>query len=192
VKRILFSVMTIAIVGALIGGGVFAYFSDVESSPDNSFTAGTLDLSVDNENPWTSTKITVSNMAPGADGVATMTLTNEGTIDGTLTVDLKNLSDTEGENPEPEINTTEPGDLSANMDIALWVDANHDGVQDGGETVLYSGKLNAEAGPYSVGTLAASATTYVSLNYSIDSGVGNDIQGDISTFDIEFNLTQVP
>lgn len=191
-KRILFSVMTIAMVGLLIAGGVFAYFSDVESSTGNSFTAGTLDLSVDGANPWASTKITASNMAPGASGVATMTLKNEGTIDGTLTVDLKNLLDAEGANPEPETDKDEPGDLSANMDIALWVDANQDGVQDGGETVLYSGKLNAEAGPYSVGTLAAGATTYVSLSYSIDSSVGNDIQGDISTFDIEFNLTQVP
>lgn len=51
-KRILMSLLTIGIVGALIGGGVTTYFSDIETAEDNVFTAGTLDIEVDGQNPW--------------------------------------------------------------------------------------------------------------------------------------------
>lgn len=190
-KKILGLIVVALLVIGLVGGGTYAYFSDVETSEDNTFTAGTLDLSVDTENPWDTTKITASAMKPGDSGVATMTLKNEGNIDGTLTVDLTNLVDDPGTTPEPEP-TPDNGELSANMDIVLWVDADGDGVKDTGETELYSGKLNEySGGPYTVGTLAGGATTYVSLSYSINGAeVGNEIQGDISTFDIEFNLEQ--
>ena len=46
-KKVLMSLFTIAIVGALIGGGAVAYFSDVETAEDNVFTAGTIDISID-------------------------------------------------------------------------------------------------------------------------------------------------
>ena len=189
--KILMSIMTIVTVGALIGGGVYAAFSDPETSTGNQFTAGTLDLTVDGENPWTSTPVSVGNMKPGDLGVVTLTVYNAGNLSGTLSFDLTNLSDSEGTNTEPEGNTAEPGDLSANMDILIWVDSNGDGIKDVGETVLYIGKLSAEAGPYSIGTLNSGVTNYVSMSYSIDSGVGNDIQGDSSSFDLEFTLAQV-
>jgi spore coat-associated protein N len=188
-RRLLISLMTIAMVGALIGGGVYAAFSDTETSGSNQFVAGTLDLTVDDDNPWASAKVDVTNMKPGDSGVVTCKLDNAGTIDGDLTVALANIVDAPGATPEPEP-TPDNGELSANMDIVLWVDANQDGVQDAGETVLYSGKLNAVAGPYDVGTLTAGATIYVSMEYSIDGTVGNEIQGDSCTFDIVFELTQ--
>ncbi len=54
-KRILVSMLTIAIV-AVVGFAVTrAYFSDTETSTGNTLTAGTIDISVDGENPWTKT-----------------------------------------------------------------------------------------------------------------------------------------
>jgi predicted ribosomally synthesized peptide with SipW-like signal peptide len=53
-RKILLSLFTIAIVGALIGGGVTAFFSDVEESL-GTFTAGTIDIAIDGENPWEAT-----------------------------------------------------------------------------------------------------------------------------------------
>lgn len=50
-KRILFSLMAVVLCLGLMGGA-FAYFSDVETSEDNTFTAGTIDLAVNDENPW--------------------------------------------------------------------------------------------------------------------------------------------
>jgi len=46
-KKILMSLLTIAIVGALITGGTIAFFSDTETAPGNIFTAGTIDISID-------------------------------------------------------------------------------------------------------------------------------------------------
>ena len=46
-KKVLLSLLTIAVVGALITGGVVAYFSDTETSTGNVFTAGTIDISLD-------------------------------------------------------------------------------------------------------------------------------------------------
>jgi len=197
VKKILISLMTITLVCALIGGAVYATFSDTEST-NNSFAVGTLDLTVNTENPWTTVPVSVSGMEPGANGSVSMTVTNSGTLDGSsLTVDLQNLVDDAGTTPEPEP-TPDYGELSANIDIVLWEDNGagsggvaNDGVQNGTEATLYSGKLNAEAGAYTVGSgLAHGATNYVGFSYSIASGVGDVIQGDSCTFDIVFVLSQ--
>jgi len=40
-KRVLFSLMTLAAVLSIAGAGSFAYFIDTENSPDNTFSAGT-------------------------------------------------------------------------------------------------------------------------------------------------------
>jgi predicted ribosomally synthesized peptide with SipW-like signal peptide len=197
VKKILVSLMIIALVCLLIGAGVYAAFSDTETSAGNQFAAGTLDLEVDDENPWASVKIDVDSMEPGDSGAVTCKLVNVGTLAGSsLTVDITGLSDDAGTTPEPE-STPDNGELSANIDIVLWVDNGAgggvagNGIQDGTEVTLYSGKLNAEAGPYTVGSgLGAGATTYVGISYSIAGSVGNVIQDDSCTFDIVFVLTQ--
>lgn len=210
-KKILISLMTIAMMAALIGGGVFAYFNDVESSTGNSFTAGTLDLTVDGQNPWASTKITAANMKPGSSGAVDCTLVNAGNLAGTLTVDIKALVDSQGTCTEPECvneggtysggvctgNT--PVNLSTKMDMVIWVDDGagggtaNNGVRDGTEQQLFSGTLAAAdvAVPWTVtGGLSAGATTYIGISYSIATSVTNEIQGDSSTFTIEFDLGQ--
>ena len=47
-KKIVLSLMTICLVAGLIGGGLFADFSDIETSRDNYFQTGALDLKVSN------------------------------------------------------------------------------------------------------------------------------------------------
>jgi len=173
---------------ALLGGGVYAYFSDTESSPGNQFAAGTLDLVLGGSG---SSTISVSNMAPGSSGVALIDAQNVGTIGGTLTMTVSNLVDSEGTNPEPETNIVPPGDLSANVDLTLFIDVDHSGTFNLGDTTLWSGKLNALSGVNAnCGTLAGGATMNVGVYYSVATSVGNDIMGDITTFDITFNLQQ--
>lgn len=148
-----------------------------------------LDLKVDDENPWSFTEVTVGNIKPGDSGVIIMEMENDGSIGGTIIIDIMNISDGAGLTPEPEP-TPDNGELSANMDIVFWVDIDHDGVKDAGETELYGGKLNAEVGPHSLGSLTAGETTYVGMSYSIDIGVENVIQGDSCTFTIMYHLNQ--
>jgi hypothetical protein len=45
-KKIVMSLMTICLVAGLVGGGLFADFSDIETSRDNFFQTGALDLKV--------------------------------------------------------------------------------------------------------------------------------------------------
>lgn len=48
-KKILLSVLTVAVVAGVAFGATRAFFSDTETSKDNSFTAGAIDLKIDNE-----------------------------------------------------------------------------------------------------------------------------------------------
>jgi predicted ribosomally synthesized peptide with SipW-like signal peptide len=197
VKKILVSMMIIALVCLLIGTGVYAALSDTEASTGNQFATGNLDLEVDGENPWASVKIDVGSMKPGSGGAVTCKLENVGTLAGaSLTVDIANLVDSAGSTPEPEP-TPDNGELSDNMDIVLWEDDGAgggvagDAIQNGTEVTLYSGKLSLEAGPYTVGSgLGIGATTYVGISYSIAGTVGNEIQDDSCTFNIVFVLNQ--
>ena len=48
-KKILVSLSVIGVVAAIVVGGTIAYFSDTETSTGNTFTAGAIDLTIDNE-----------------------------------------------------------------------------------------------------------------------------------------------
>ncbi len=48
-KKILISLSLIGLVAAIAIGGTIAYFSDTETSIGNTFTAGAIDLKIDNE-----------------------------------------------------------------------------------------------------------------------------------------------
>ena len=98
-KKILFSLMTMVLVIGLVGGGAFAYFSDTETSTNNNYTAGTLDLEVNNENPWASAIWTSpDNVAPGdPEVVVTVVLENSGSI-GSKLVGVRGIDLTEIDN----------------------------------------------------------------------------------------------
>ena len=102
-KRILFSLMALVLVVGLVGGGAFAYLSDTEASEGNTFTAGTLDLEVDGQNPLATAKFTVTNMKPGDTGSETYTLKNIGSICGQPSVEFSNIVNYENGRNEPEI-----------------------------------------------------------------------------------------
>ncbi|MEJ2047993.1 MAG: TasA family protein, partial [Dehalococcoidia bacterium] len=45
-KRMLLSILTIGVVGALVAGAVTAYFTDTETTLENQFQAGTIDFEI--------------------------------------------------------------------------------------------------------------------------------------------------
>jgi predicted ribosomally synthesized peptide with SipW-like signal peptide len=104
-KKILVSMMVIGLVAALAGAGLHAYFNDTETSSNNSFSAGTLDLTVDG--PGFSSPITLSNMKPGDSAPSPTTyykwvLRNNGTLPGKLSVTFNIISDDENGETNPE------------------------------------------------------------------------------------------
>ncbi|OPX61814.1 MAG: hypothetical protein A4E29_00693 [Methanomassiliicoccales archaeon PtaB.Bin134] len=178
-------------VAVMSSGALYAYFNDTETSSGNSFTAGTIDLTVDAQNPWASTEFTAENLVPGSTGFKTMLLTNAGNSPGTLSGRLTNINNGPGSTSEPEaLLGTDAGELGANMMITVWVDSNSNGLVDGTETTAYSGTVNSATTSWNLGPLAGGATSKVSIKYLIPTSVGNEIQGDICTFSIEYTLTQ--
>jgi predicted ribosomally synthesized peptide with SipW-like signal peptide len=99
VKKILFSLMTMVLVVGLVGAGAFAYFSDSETSSNNQYTAGTMDLEVNDENPWASAIWTSpDSVAPGdPEEVTILKLENLGTT-GALYVVVRGIDLTQIDN----------------------------------------------------------------------------------------------
>jgi len=85
-KKILIAVMAVVMVIAMIGSA-FAYFTDVRTTNDNTFTAGTLTMQIkDNNEDYQAGPITASyskgNLAPGQTFTTDpITLKNNGSLD---------------------------------------------------------------------------------------------------------------
>lgn len=95
-KQIGMGIMSAALGLTLIGGGTYAYFSDSETT-NNTFAAGTLDLSV---NP--TTIVDVGELKPGDSVTRDFELHNDGTLDiekVLLDTDYS-VIDAEGDNTE--------------------------------------------------------------------------------------------
>jgi predicted ribosomally synthesized peptide with SipW-like signal peptide len=100
-RKVLISLFIIGILALGIGWGTYSYFSDTETSSENTFTAATLDLTVDG--PGFSVPITLSNMKPGDDtGYYKWVLKNAGTIPGKISVTFSVIINNENGMNEPE------------------------------------------------------------------------------------------
>jgi len=96
-KKILGLTVAALLVMALVGGGTWAYFSDVETSSANILSAGTLDLNIDGDNVNVN-MLTLSDIKPGdTDGGSpgTVELKNVGSITGDLTIATGASTETE-------------------------------------------------------------------------------------------------
>ncbi|AQS56342.1 CalY family protein [Novibacillus thermophilus] len=95
-KRLGMGIMSAVVGLGLIGGGTFAYFSDSEQT-NNTFAAGTLDLSVE-----PTEIIAIDNMKPGDSFIRDFELQNNGSLDIDkvyLETDYT-VEDAEGDNTE--------------------------------------------------------------------------------------------
>jgi len=141
VRTILLSVLVVALVGAIVGVGVYFYFSDKETSEGNKITAGTLDLtyqitahsvndpdgnsaavelsSTDAQN-GASAYVTFTDIAPSDTGTIEWTAKNIGSLHGYLTVTATQESDT-GDTNEPEQVAIDENGGDENLDEYLKV-----------------------------------------------------------------------
>jgi predicted ribosomally synthesized peptide with SipW-like signal peptide len=95
-KKILVSVMVIGLVSALAGAGLYAYFSDTETSSGNTFKAGTLDI-------WLGTgswSAGFDNIKPGDTVAFTITVNSGGSLPLTYSITTSLSGDlASGSNP---------------------------------------------------------------------------------------------
>jgi len=162
-KKILTSLLTLTLVAGLVGAGTMAYFSDTETSSDNTFVAGSIDLEVGNTSTyngvanagttWSIDDITdelffgFNDVKPGDWGQDTIDLrvtSNPSWVCANITL---TLSAENGINePEEEDGDNTIGDWNGELDneiqFMFWGDANSDGVFDAGESVLMAGPIS--------------------------------------------------
>lgn len=185
-KRILISFSMIAVVAAVGVGATRAFFSDSVASTGNTFTAGTLSLSVDGTHSAGTGKFVLGNIKPGDDTTTNSTssstsysIVNTGSINGFLNLVGDSVAVTPGSGPAHVSNGHSLGDL-----LTVTVKA--------GASTLYTGTLTglASAAPLNV-PLAAGASTTVKVDYSwVSSAFDNGAQGDSALVGLGFNLSQ--
>ena len=185
-RRILLAILTVAVLTAVVGVGTYALFSDTASSTGNQFVAGTMNLQIDGQE--TMSTMTFTDVYPGWTGSKSYVLHSEGTVDGTWTFEASNLVQAGGAYPSAEQAVQGPGigDLAPNVTVKISVNG----------TQVWSGTLAAltAAGPLSFtdNALAGGEDSTVTFDSSVASTVGNEIMGDIATFDGAFALTSTP
>jgi predicted ribosomally synthesized peptide with SipW-like signal peptide len=206
-KKILVSMMTIALVSTLIGGGIYAAFSDTETTGNNTMSAGTLDLDYGggNGDEQGTAFFTLADKAPGDSGSATQTIANAGNATGTLDVSVSAITNTAGAGgTEYEGGSGELGGVAT---IAIWIDVDESGtwntgdieLESDGTAVDYDTDNTLDGGTIdsydsdawsTVTTMSGAAQDTVQIDWAIPSAAGNTIQGDSISFTITFTLNQ--
>ncbi len=203
-KKVIFALLIVCLVGAAIGIGTWAIFTDIETSYDNMFTAGKLDLKVDlKDDPDVAIYFeNIEPVKPGDGDEVFITLTNEGSIDGIADIMIiKTLDDDNGiTEPEDMVDGvidgkdgTTLGDLGRNLNLRITANLDDDPdyeypINEG--TVWNLDMVNVDFGflpgvdepPYS--------SVDIKIEWWVDINVGNIIQTDKLRFDIEFSLNQ--
>ena len=201
-KKILGLAVAALLIIGMVGGGTWAYFSDTESSTNNSLTAGTLDLNIDGDNIAVTT-FSESAVAPGDIGNGISTLANVGSMDGELDIQFSAINNTPGAGGGEYEGGS--GELGANAEIAVLVDVDQStqwssgdiGLKADGTTYSFPTALDyATIDSYgsvswdAVETMATSAADGFKIEWRVPTSAGNDIQGDSVSFDVTFTLEQ--
>ena len=162
-RRILSSLIVIGVVGAFATGSTFALFNDTETSEDNTFTAGAIDLGIDvNGGPYDGDVI----YGQGNNSTAVPTFFNYGTEPGQgpdikpgdvhertlsfhvdnndawLCAIVENINNSENGINEPEgvvDNTPNQGELAAMSDLHIWSDGIEDVTPNAGDNIFNQG-----------------------------------------------------
>jgi predicted ribosomally synthesized peptide with SipW-like signal peptide len=203
-KKIFGLTIAALLVMGLVGGGTWAYFSDPETSTGNYFSAGTLDLDI-NDGDAAVTLFSVGDLYPGQTGNASADLDNTGSLSGNLSIEFSAITN------NPGTGGTEweggSGELGAELDIAIFIDKDEDGAWTTGDVGLktdnttynwptaleYSAVDNYGSDNWTnayAGLMANGASDAFVIAYDLPTTAGNNIQGDNVTFSIYFLLKQ--
>ncbi|MBI5044398.1 MAG: hypothetical protein HZC02_00550 [Candidatus Levybacteria bacterium] len=190
-RKIALSSMSIFASLALMGGATFAFFSDSATSTGNSFAAGSFDLKIGTSAPAASDSIGAvfasANMIPGATPeTATIFLRNTGTVAGNKAyLKIENVGgiDNNANQPTP---MTRQVDITVSLDgtPVLIPDTNGNARQDLEDLQLSGNGLQ-------IGTITDTGVDHtLVVTAGLNSGAGNEYQGDSVTADLRATLTQ--
>jgi len=191
-KRIILSLLMIVTVAGVTVGATVAYFSDTETSTNNTFAAGTIDIAVNDENAWEETVFDVTvdgNLKPGMSRTATLTVANVGQNDLVLWKRVKVTDRNGGDSTEPE-ETADPSDSINNLDSQISYDMTVGGVNT--IPAIWGVKLaDVDSLWIPLGKVVAGDSVDVTQVYKLLEETGNEYQGDTLTFDIDLYAEQM-
>jgi len=187
-KKILASVFIIGLLAFAMGWGTYSWFSDTETSEGNKFSAGTIDLEVNDMNPLSGALVTLEDMKPCEWEYVTVTLHNVGTNPGDAWMHIKDIKEYGGKHPEPEKETDPNNEIN---DIQNWItfDLKLDG------TVIIDPRDHIKLGDIEcvwiyLGNLESCQEYILNMSFHLQPETPNTYQGDYITFTIEFLLNQ--
>lgn len=199
-KKIILSLSIVAIVAVAASVATVSYFSDTETSENNTFTTGTIDIAVGDENPWESNaEYSFSGLEPSDDEDINVTLSNVGTNDVVVWKKVSVSAEADSVQSEPEcdaIGGTWSGsacsggisvdDLSTQFVYSMDIggSTNIDQAWD-----VRVSDINNLWIP--IGRLDSGDTLAIDQNYYFDEMAGNEYQGDEMTIDITFYAEQL-
>ena len=186
-RKILTSLMIIAVLAVLVTAGAMAVFTDQQTNPDNVFTTGTVILGID---PATA-MFTVSNMTPGDVEYGGLEVTSDGSLE------LRYAMTTTADNT-----STLDEQLDLTIDVvtgpgvdAIWYTAD-DVVGEaniyGPDGVLSSAFFGDPAQGAQAGdrTLASGTSERLRFNATLPLDTGNSYQGTTCTVAFVFDAEQ--
>ncbi|GMX58693.1 MAG: hypothetical protein MCSN_3470 [Candidatus Microsyncoccus archaeolyticus] len=215
-KKILISLLTMGLVVFISIGATIAYFNDTETSSGNIFTAGSIDLKINNnctyngqpvqECIWQETDLTnqlffnYNDVKPGDWGENTISL-HVHDNPAWVCAKFSNLKSYENQCNNPEIKASDitcdnpgegQGELQNYLNFTVWKDVNCDNIQDSEEQVLVDNQpvINGywPIADKNHGTPITNAC--IGVKWNIPASTGNIIQGDGLTGDISFFAIQ--
>ena len=197
-KKILYSLLIVGLVGGAVWGATSAFFSDTETSTGNVLKAGAIDLKIDNESyvtdpltgllatssstSWALSDLTVQkffnfvDLKPGDIGEDTISV-HVNDNNAWLCAAARVTTDTDESGAEPEL-ADDPtcavpgpgqGELDSSVNFAFWKD-DGDNVLEVGETPFLSGPISNLNGAGQIALADASTNSVFGQNVPIPGG----------------------
>lgn len=219
-KNISRSLAVIAGVAAIAIGGTYALFFDTEIAENNTVTAGTIDIAIDGQNPWTGS-YSIPDIKPGETKYIEFNVKNVGQNPVNLSKKISNWQESTGIVSEPECteqsgawdNANNTCDFNSHTDendiqTQIIYDLSVEVYEVGATTPIWWQTIYADSenqtlasvygpvtpGAYNsvkLGMLPVGATMKVKQSYHLNINTGNAYQGDQLTFDMEIRGDQL-
>lgn len=195
-KKLLISVLVIAVTTLVAGAATFAFFSARRTASTNKFAVGTLDLNV-NSGGTDNEPFVIENMGENGNlsGSKSWTVKNTGTLPGRLLFRIQNLTNDENGCNDPEIEA-EPNCANDNLGelgALITLHVSLDGTEQVSSTLAtdQEAKIGQDWNALTPIILQPGEERTLTLNWALDENAyGNEIQSDSVSFDANFRLIQ--
>ncbi len=214
-KKILLSLVTIAVLAGVGFALSKAQFTDTETANANVFDTGTIDIAVDGNNPWNGGPYELTDMKPSQTDYINFVVHNVGTNPVNLFKTLSSFREeptVAGNNSESKCvalqgtwdgescsGSTSPTDMASKIRYDLRVELYQNNPQPGDkpywwETIYTDSdniRLNSLPEEMYLGMIPVGHFMKVIQSYHMDTDTGNAYQGEKLIFDITLNAEQL-